>query len=216
MLPTRIPGLVKRLYHSLTWDLYNCTDSVFLTFDDGPTPGVTKQVLDILKAFDALATFFCIGRNAERNPELISMIRSAGHIIGNHTYSHLNGMKTRNRDYYNDIQLARSFTPSELFRPPYGMISPSQIKHLKKQYTIIMWDIMSYDYDPAVSREKCLDNVITSVRPGSVVVFHDSLKASEKVLYALPRVLEFVKEKGWKGSPLRLPIRGRERKDCEC
>jgi len=107
-------------------------------------------------------------------------------------------MKTKNRAYYSDIQLARAFTPSELFRPPYGMISPSQIRYLKKLYTIIMWDIMSYDYDPGVTRMKCLGNVITKIRPGSIVVFHDSVKASEKVLYALPRVLEGVRERGWK------------------
>jgi peptidoglycan/xylan/chitin deacetylase (PgdA/CDA1 family) len=205
MLPSRTPGLVKKLYFGLTWDLYDIDDSVFLTFDDGPTPGVTEQVLDILKAYEASATFFCIGRNAERNPELCSRIRAEGHAVGNHTYSHLNGMKTKNKDYYSDIQLARSFTPSELFRPPYGMISPSQIRHLKKQYAIIMWDIMSYDYDPGVSKEKCLANVVSAVRPGSIVVFHDSVKASEKVLYALPGVLEGVRERGWKCDAIKGP-----------
>ncbi len=198
MLPSRIPGLVKKLYYSLTWDLDGQGDTVFLTFDDGPTPGITEQVLDMLKTHEAHATFFCIGRNAERNPELVNRIRSEGHAVGNHTYSHLNGMKTKNRAYYSDIQLAQSFTPSQLFRPPYGMISPSQIRYLKKLYNIIMWDIMSYDYDPGVTGKKCLGNVMTTIKPGSIVVFHDSVKASEKLLYALPRVLEGVRERGWR------------------
>ena len=207
MLPSRIPGLVKKLYYSLTWNMDDQDDRVYLTFDDGPTPGVTEPVLEILKSHKSTATFFCIGRNAERNPELCNRIREEGHVIGNHTYSHLNGMKTKNRFYFNDIQLAQSFVHSDIFRPPYGMIRTSQIRHLKGQFAIIMWDIMSYDYDPAVSKEKCLDNVISSLRPGSIVVFHDSLKASEKVLYALPGVLEVMEEKGWKGSPL-IPQRG--------
>jgi len=178
-------------------------DKVFLTFDDGPTPGITEQVLDILKTFAAGASFFCIGRNAERNPELIRRISAEGHTIGNHTYSHLNGMKTINRDYFNDIELAQSLVPSVLFRPPYGMIRPSQIRYLRKLFTIIMWDVMSYDYDAGVTKEKCLDNVLKNVRPGSIVVFHDSLKASGNVLYALPKVLEFLKDKKFKCMPIK-------------
>lgn len=205
MLPSRTPALVKKLYYSLTWDMDGGTNAVFLTFDDGPTPGVTEPVLEILKSHQAKATFFCIARNAERNPGLCSRILAEGHRIGNHTYSHLNGMKTKNSDYFNDIELAQSYTPSNLFRPPYGMIRPSQIRHLKKQFSIIMWDIMSYDYDPAVSREKCLDNVISTLRPGSIIVFHDSVKASEKVLYALPRVLERVEGRGWRCGAIGTP-----------
>jgi peptidoglycan/xylan/chitin deacetylase (PgdA/CDA1 family) len=203
MQPAQTPALVKKIYYSLTWDFRVLGDEVLLTFDDGPTPGITEQVLDILKTCGAGASFFCIGRNAERNPELIRRINEEGHTIGNHTYSHLNGMKTRNRDYFDDIELARSLVPAGLFRPPYGMIRPSQIRYLRKLYTIIMWDVMSYDYDAGVTKEKCLDNVLKNVKPGSIVVFHDSLKASEKVLFALPKVLEFLKEKKYKCLPIK-------------
>ena len=203
MQPAQTPTLVKKIYYSLTWDFHDHSDAVFLTFDDGPTPGITEQVLEILKTYGARASFFCIGRNAERNPELVRRISAEGHTIGNHTYSHLNGLKTNNRDYFNDIQLAHTLIQAGLFRPPYGMIRPSQIRYLRKLYTIIMWDVMSYDYDAKVTKEKCLDNVLKNVRPGSIVVFHDSLKASEKVLYALPGVLEFLKEKKYKCSSIK-------------
>jgi peptidoglycan-N-acetylglucosamine deacetylase len=198
MQPTRTPELIKKIFFSLTWDFHGRYDEVFLTFDDGPTPGITEQILDILKKYSAGASFFCIGRNAERNPELIRRIKAEGHTIGNHTYSHLNGLKTSNRIYFNDIQLARTLIPAVLFRPPYGMIRPSQLLRLQKMYTIIMWDVMSYDYSSGITKEKCLANVLKNVRPGSIVVFHDSIKASEKVLYALPGVLEFLKEKKYK------------------
>jgi peptidoglycan/xylan/chitin deacetylase (PgdA/CDA1 family) len=206
MQPSRTPTMVKKICHSLTWDFPDHGDEVFLTFDDGPTPGITEQVLDILKTYGAGSSFFSIGRNAERNPELIRRISAEGHTIGNHTYSHLNGLKTSNRDYFDDIQLAQTLVPAVLFRPPYGMIRPSQIRYLRKLYTIIMWDVMSYDYDAGVTKEKCLDNVLKNVRAGSIVVFHDSLKASDKVLYALPGLLEFLKEKKYAcRSILRVP-----------
>jgi peptidoglycan-N-acetylglucosamine deacetylase len=203
MQPAKIPTLVKKIYYSLTWDFHGHSEDIFLTFDDGPTPGITEQVLEILKTYGARASFFCIGRNAERNPELVRRISAEGHTIGNHTYSHLNGLKTNNRDYFDDIQLAQTLIHSGLFRPPYGMIRPSQIRFLRKLFTLIMWDIMSYDYDAHVTKEKCLDNVLKNVRPGSIVVFHDSLKASENVLYVLPVVLEFLKEKKYKCSAIR-------------
>jgi len=203
MQPAQTPALVKKIYYSLTWDFRDHGDEIFLTFDDGPTPVITEQVLDILKSYGAGASFFCIGRNAERNPDLIRRISAEGHTIGNHTYSHLNGLKTRNRDYFNDIRLAQSLVPAVLFRPPYGMIRPSQIRYLRNLYTIIMWDVMSYDYDPGVTREKCLSNVLKNVRSGSIVVFHDSIKASEKVLNVLPGVLEFLKEKKYKCSSIK-------------
>lgn len=196
MQTVRTPALVKKLFHNLTWDFHSRPKEVFLTFDDGPTPGVTERVLDILGHCGAGASFFCIGRNAERNPELIRRIRSEGHTIGNHTYSHLNGLKTNNRNYFKDIQLASTLIPSSLFRPPYGMIRPSQVRCLQDFYTIIMWDVMSYDYDARITSEQCLNNVLINIRPGSIVVFHDSLKAAERMLSALPRVLDFVSMKG--------------------
>ncbi len=174
----RIPGILRKIYPGLTWNIPGGDRVLYLTFDDGPTPDITDQVLSILAASDARATFFCIGRNAERHPEILRRIIDAGHVIGNHTYSHLKGWYTPNRQYYEDIELASQFVPSHLYRPAYGMITPAQIRYLKQRFHIVLWDVMSYDFDPSTSKEKCLSNVIRYARPGSVIVFHDSVKAS--------------------------------------
>jgi peptidoglycan-N-acetylglucosamine deacetylase len=197
MALVRIPGIFRTLYPDITWKLPGEGNTLFLTFDDGPTPGVTDQVLSILAAFKARATFFCIGRNAERHSDILSRVRQAGHALGNHTYSHLKGWFTPNREYFADIELASRYVPSRLYRPAYGMITPRQVHMLKQQFRIVLWDVMSYDFHPGTGREKCLGHVIRHAQSGSVVVFHDSLKASEKMLYALPRVLEYFTERGY-------------------
>lgn len=194
----RIPGILKKIYPGLTWNIRGEDRVLHLTFDDGPTPDITGQVLDILATANARATFFCIGRNAERHPEILRRIIDAGHAVGNHTYSHLKGWYTPNREYYEDIELASQFVPSQLYRPAYGMITPMQIRYLKQHFRIVLWDVMSYDFDPGVSKEKCLLNVTANAGPGSVIVFHDSVKASASMLYALPRVLDFFGEKGYR------------------
>ena len=196
MQPVRVPGILRRLFPEILWRMPS-SEKLYLTFDDGPTPVITGKVLDILAQNRAKATFFCIGRNAERHPELVQRILAEGHAIGNHTYSHLKGWYSKNPDYYADIRLCSQFVPSTLYRPAYGMITPAQIRHLQKQFKLVLWDVMSYDFDPNTSPEKCLSNVIRYTRPGSVIVFHDSVKASEKVLYALPRVLEEFGKKGY-------------------
>jgi peptidoglycan-N-acetylglucosamine deacetylase len=193
----RIPGILKKIYPGLTWNIPGRDRVLYLTFDDGPTPDITDRVLHILAASNARATFFCIGRNAERHPEILRRIRDAGHAVGNHTYSHLKGWYTSNRGYYEDIDLASQFVPSDLYRPAYGMITPSQIRYLKLRFQIVLWDVMSYDFDPSTSNEKCLSNVIRHGRPGSVIVFHDSVKASANLLYTLPRVLEYFGGEGF-------------------
>ncbi len=193
MLIPRTPAILKKVYYSLKWDLRSNDKAIYLTFDDGPTQNVTEEVLNILKRYNAKATFFCIGRNVERYPELFSRIINEGHSAGNHTYSHLNGWITKNKEYFCDIETARLLIKSSLFRPPYGKIRRSQIRHLCKSYKIIMWDIMSYDFDPYVSKEKCISNVLNSIRPGSIIVFHDSLKTADKVVYALPEILDYSK-----------------------
>lgn len=197
MVSARIPYLIKKIYYSLIWDLNNGKREIFLTFDDGPTPSVTPRVLDILDSYNAKATFFCIGRNVDRFPRIYNQILKKGHAVGNHTYSHLKGWKINNREYFADIELAGSLIKSNLFRPPYGKIKRTQLKYLRNYYNIIMWDIMSMDFNEKPSNEKCLSNVIKNVRPGSIIVFHDSTKASEKLYYTLPKVLDILGKKNY-------------------
>ncbi len=195
MVSARIPYLIRKTYYSLIWDLRNGQKEVYLTFDDGPAPSITEKVLDILDSYDARATFFCIGKNVEMFPEIYSRILEKGHAVGNHTYSHLKGWKMNNKEYYGDIELAGSLIRSNLFRPPYGKIKRNQLKYLRHYYNIIMWDVLSMDFNEKISREKCLSIVLKNVRPGSIIVFHDSVKASERMLYALPRVLDILSKK---------------------
>ena len=196
-MTSRTPYILKKIYYSLIWDLKNGQKEIFLTFDDGPNPEVTPTVLSILKEHNARATFFCIGRNVERFPEIVKKIRDEGHSIGNHTYSHLKGWITSNPEYYSDIELAGKFITSDLFRPPYGKIKRSQLKYLRQFYKIIMWDVMSNDFDHSITKEKCVKNVLDNIRPGSIVVFHDSEKSKERMLYALPIVLESLNKLGY-------------------
>lgn len=193
----RIPGILKKAFPDITWEVSSEKPALYLTFDDGPTPGVTPEVLSVLARFGASATFFCIGRNVERHPDCYQEILTAGHVTGNHTYSHLKGWFTPDREYYLDISLAAQFIRSGLYRPAYGMITPRQLRHLKNTYKIVLWDIMSYDFAYNTTPDQCLNQVIRHARPGSVIVFHDSLKASEKLLYALPKLLEYFGEKGY-------------------
>jgi peptidoglycan/xylan/chitin deacetylase (PgdA/CDA1 family) len=193
----KTPRILKTVFPEITWDFQDTEPSLYLTFDDGPTPAITTEVLSILARFNAKATFFCIGRNVERNPDVYQQLLTNGHATGNHTYSHLKGWYTPNREYYNDINLAAQFIQSGLYRPAYGMITPVQLRQLGQQYRIVMWNIMSYDFDYSTSPEKCLKNVIRYTSSGSIVVFHDSVKASKKLLFALPRVLEYYADKGF-------------------
>ncbi|UCH15259.1 MAG: polysaccharide deacetylase family protein [Bacteroidales bacterium] len=204
MVSARTPYIIKKIYYSLIWDLYSSEKDLYLTFDDGPVPDITLEVLDILETYNAKATFFCIGRNVERYPEIYNQILKKGHAAGNHTYSHLKGWKTKSNDYYSDIELAGSFINSNLFRPPYGKIKRAQLKHLRYFYNIIMWDVMSFDFRKSISKEKCLSIVLNNIRQGSIIVFHDSVKAREKVLYALPEVLKVMQDKGYTFKSIRL------------
>jgi peptidoglycan/xylan/chitin deacetylase (PgdA/CDA1 family) len=197
MVSARIPNLIKKIYCSLIWDLNNGKRELYVTFDDGPTPSVTPRVLDILDSYNAKATFFCIGRNVDRFPRIYNQILKRGHAVGNHTYSHLKGWKINNREYFKDIELAGSLIKSNLFRPPYGKIKRSQFKYLRYHYNIIMWDVMSMDFNKKSNNEKCLSNVIKNVRPGSIIVFHDSIKASQKLYYTLPKMLDILCKKNY-------------------
>lgn len=198
---TRTPTWLRTFSKKCIWKLNPAEDTVYLTFDDGPNPDTTPFVLEQLKKYDAKATFFCIGKNVVANPDLFQEIFDHGHLIGNHTQKHLNGWKTKTKDYLADIQEAKKHIPSLYFRPPYGKIKPAQIKALTKEIPgikIIMWDILSGDFDTKKQPQDCLQQVLFKFRSGSIIVFHDSNKAWERMSYVLPRILEHFKKKGYK------------------
>jgi len=186
-----------KIFQQLTWYFPQRENEIFLTFDDGPTPEVTPWVLSALKEYNARATFFCLGKKVEQNPGLFQQIITEGHAVGNHSYSHLNGWKTKNQDYYKDINKASELIHSKLFRPPYGKITRKQVKQLKNTYHIVMWDVLSYDYDPGISPQKCLKNVLKKTTSGSVIVFHDKANAKVNLQYVLPEILKYYTEQGF-------------------
>lgn len=191
---TKTPALLKALYKSCIWNLSPAQPSVYLTFDDGPHPTATPFILDLLKKYDAKATFFCIGKNVIEYPEIYQRILEEGHHAGNHTHNHLNGWKTGTDKYIENILEARKYISTSLFRPPYGRITPFQIRQLKKVIPgvkVVMWDVLSADFDTERSGEECVQNVVFKAKAGSVIVFHDSTKAWDRLEYALPRVLEY-------------------------
>ena len=192
------PWILKKIYPSLVWNIKTEEKKLYLTFDDGPHPKATPFVLDTLKKYNAKATFFCIGKNVEEYRDIYNKIIADGHSIGNHTQNHLNGWQTDDEVYINNIKKASLNIDSNLFRPPYGRISRFQIKLLDKlNFKIFMWDVLSGDFDTNLSKEKCANNVILEATSGSIVVFHDSEKAWERLEYALPKVLEYFTEKGF-------------------
>jgi len=206
----RTPWLLRKFYPGrLVWRMpAEAEPAVYLTFDDGPHPRITPFILDHLAQYDAKATFFCIGKNVKAYPAAYRSILDAGHTTGNHTQHHLNGWKAGTGDYIRDITEAAGLIDNRIFRPPYGRIGLSQSHMLRSAdppWTIYMWDVLSGDFDTALSPAQCLENVITKVRPGSVVVFHDSEKAWDRMSYALPRVLEFCHRKNWKLKALPVP-----------
>ncbi len=200
LLFAKTPKLLTAVYPHCLWKVNTQDKKLYLTFDDGPIPEVTPFVLDELKKWNAKATFFCIGKNMAANPGIYRRIIEEGHSTGNHTYDHLNGWNTSDEQYFENIDkcekmLLNSLRTSDfglptLFRPPYGKLKPSQYSNLKSKYKIVMWDVLSYDFDLTLSREKVLDNVLKNADPGSIIVMHDSLKAKPKVEYALPLILE--------------------------
>ena len=199
--------LMRKMYSSAVWRIPTTEKKIFLSFDDGPVTEITPWVLSTLKKYNAKATFFCVGENMEKHPEIFRQIISEEHAFGNHTYSHLNGWKTKTERYIENIEkckyiMANILQPSTtnhqpLFRPPYGRMKQSQSSKLKALYSIIMWDVLSGDFDKNTSEEKCLQNVLTKTREGSVVVFHDSIKAKKNLFYALPEFLKHFSQKGF-------------------
>jgi len=198
----KMPWLIKKLYPSLTWEKPTDKKILYLTFDDGPHPTATTFVLDELKKYNAKATFFCIGKNVVNYPDIYKRILDEGHTIGNHTQNHLNGWKSANAAYMNDIAEAAKYIDADLFRPPYGRITSFQAKHLRsamrgRNAKVVMWDVLSADFDTSITAEKCVENVVFNSRPGSIVVFHDSEKAFLKIQHIIPKILMFFSEKGY-------------------
>jgi len=196
MIWTKPPGVATQIFKDAVWRIPG-TNKIYLTFDDGPTPGITNRVLALLDDFDIKATFFCLGKNVEKYPALYQKIIEKGHKTGNHGYSHLKGWSVNNTDYFNDIEKAQKLIKSNLFRPPYGRIKPSQLSYLKTKYKIIMWTILSGDYNIKLSPEKVYNNVINNISEGSIIVFHDSEKAFPLMMKTLPVIIEKLKSKGF-------------------
>jgi peptidoglycan/xylan/chitin deacetylase (PgdA/CDA1 family) len=206
----KVPWLFKKLYPSLIWEKPTDKKVLYLTFDDGPHPTATPFVLDELKKYNAKATFFCIGKNVVAHTNVYKRIIDEGHKVGNHTFNHLNGWKVSNEKYFNNIFEAAKYIDSDLFRPPYGRVNKFQIKLLQgeekipkeeniynQSFKIIMWSVLSGDFDPKLSPAKCFENVVLNSKPGSIIVFHDSTKAWEKMSFALPKILEHFSKEGY-------------------
>ena len=214
MYLVKSPLLLKWYYPSLTWNKSRSEKTVYLTFDDGPVPNVTDFVLNTLKSFGAKATFFCIGDNIVKHPAIFERVKNEGHAIGNHTFNHLKGWKTDDETYVSNFLKCQELTQTRLFRPPYGRIKKSQIRKLQSavcssqpsagepqtascKLQIVMWDVLSGDFDAALSPEKCYQNVIDNTKNGAIIVFHDSLKAFDRLQYALPKTIRYLSERGY-------------------
>ncbi|ALJ05250.1 polysaccharide deacetylase [Pseudalgibacter alginicilyticus] len=208
LVPVKTPLLIKKLFPNYIWDVSTSKKVIYLTFDDGPTPHITNWTLDVLKQYNAKATFFCIGNNVDKHPDLFNNIMNGGHAIGNHTHNHLKGWKTNTKEYLKNVIEAQAvinnniwdlgFKIQNLFRPPYGQIKRKQGKGLiDLDYKIIMWDVLSFDWDHSVSKVQCLKNVISKTKHGSIIVFHDSVKASKNMQYSLPKVLKHFTNEGF-------------------
>ena len=200
MYLVKTPFFLRWIYPGLIWKK-PVKNTIFLTFDDGPIPEVTPFVLDTLARYDAKATFFCIGDNVRKHPDIYQQVLNGGHSVGNHTFNHLKGWKTPDEDYVQNYDQCQEYVDSDLFRPPYGKITRSQIKKLKElnpDVQIVMWDVLSGDFDTKMNPGKCLRKIVDKTCPGSIVVFHDSLKAFPILEDVLPKALEFWKRKGYR------------------
>lgn len=194
----KTPAWLRWLSPPALWHIPTKEKVLYLTFDDGPIPELTPWILDTLQAFGAKATFFCVGDNVRKHSAIFERTLAAGHAVGNHTFHHLNGWKTPLDTYLKNIEQCREQVNSTLFRPPYGRLTRQQHAALSPEYQVVMWDVLSGDFDPGITPEKCLNNVVRHARPGSVVVLHDNIKATANIRYALPRILEVFSERGYR------------------
>ena len=196
----KTPSIAKYLFPSLVWKKNTDQKKIWITFDDGPDEKVTPYLINVLAEFNIKATFFIIGNQAKKNPELVKLIINSGHKIGNHSFSHLNGFSTDNNKYLEDVEQAKKYINSDIFRPPYGKITPFQIKNLKKDFKIIMWDIMSWDFKENISSNKIYKNVINNIENGSIILFHNNLKSYNNLKKSLKIILEKLKEQEYQFS----------------
>jgi peptidoglycan/xylan/chitin deacetylase (PgdA/CDA1 family) len=189
--------LIKKFYSKALWQINTSEKEIYLTFDDGPIVGLTEWILDELKKYSAKATFFCVGENIIKNKNIFDRIVHEGHQIGNHTQNHIKGFNSNLEDYLNNVESCEKLTGSKLFRPPYGQLRKSQYKTLlSKNYKIVFWDVISYDYEK-INKNACFLNVKKNTKNGSIVLFHDNLKAEENVKYALNETLKYFSEAGY-------------------
>ncbi len=191
------PLLFRRLYPEAVWRLDGSSNNVYLTFDDGPIPTVTPWIMELLDKEMAKATFFCVGENVERNQGIFDDILKLGHAVGNHTYNHLQGLKSTNEEFFKNIDKAAQLIHSNLFRPPHGLLSASQYGHISKKYKIVMWDILSRDYATSVKPGKITHNIRRFLRNGSIITFHDSVKTFETLQKTIPIVIKMLKDEGY-------------------
>lgn len=198
-----IYNILSTILKGTLWRIQNDYNRVFVTFDDGPNPNTTPFILQTLDNYDVKATFFCVGKNIERYPELFQQIVERGHSVGNHTYSHIKGWACNNIEYFDDIKLAGQYVSSALFRPPYGRIKLSQIKALRQCYMIVFWSVLSYDYVEKITPMECLSNVVPRVKSGDIIVFHDSVKAFPRMSFALPRLLDYLQKNNMICCPIK-------------
>ena len=205
--PVRTPLVAKKMFPNYIWDIPFKSKALYLTFDDGPTPKITNWILDVLDQYNAKATFFCIGKNIANHHGVFKNILDKGHMVGNHTFDHVKGWRTSTKDYVKNItqtqkiidsNSVKNSSDSSLFRPPYGQIRPMQGKALNALgFKVVMWNVLSFDWDKEVPKEQCLQNVVSNASEGSIIVFHDSLKAEKNMKFALPKVLEYFSNKGY-------------------
>lgn len=198
-------SLLKPLYPSLTWQMKPADQEVYLTFDDGPHPQITGQILDILREYRFKATFFTVGQNMERFPEMCDRVVREGHVLGNHTYSHVSGYKCTAEEYQTEAGAWSPRYETTLFRPPYGRITRKQIQVLRNDYTIVMWTLLSWDFQQGLDQKGTLRKLKRGTKSGSIIVFHDSIKAERNVLNMLPEYCHFLREEGYRSEVLRIP-----------
>lgn len=197
MVIAKIPKLIQYLLYYFEFKIKGENKTLYLTFDDGPIPEVTPEVLDILDKYNAKATFFCVADNIKKHPEVFQSIIDRGHRLGNHTYHHIKGWETPNNEYFEDIERANQLVNSNLFRPPYGRIGFFQARELRKKYRLILWSVLSYDYSGKLSKEKVWDNIRKSVTDNDIILFHDNIKARDNMIYSLSNTLSFYSQRGF-------------------